>query len=151
MICLRHMPKLDFSELTDTDFEEFSFHLLDRLGFVNLDWRKGTAHASSPADSGRDIVCQEIRTNVDGSMDLETWFVDCKHYKKGVPPADLQNLLTWAEAERPHTALIIASGFLSNPAKEYLDKYEKSRKLHSESSIGKGPSSKSWQQENDPF
>ena len=54
--------------------------------------------------------------------------MDCKHYKKGVPPGEIQNLLTWAEAERPHTALIVASGFLSNPAKDYLTKYERKRK-----------------------
>ena len=122
------MVKLDFSSLDDTQFEEFSFHLLGRLGFVNVDWRKGTAHSSSPADSGRDIVCQQIREDVDKSKHMETWFVDCKHYKKGVPPGELQNLLTWAEAERPHTALIIASGFLSNPAKDYLEKYERNRR-----------------------
>lgn len=48
------MPKLDFNGLSATDFEEFCFHLLSRLSFVNVDWRKGTGHQSSPADSGRD-------------------------------------------------------------------------------------------------
>jgi hypothetical protein len=122
------MPKLNFSRLSETDFEEFTFHLLNRLRFINVNWRKGTAHDSSPADSGRDIVCEQIREDVDKSKHIETWFVDCKHYKKGVPPGDIQNLLTWAEAERPHTALIVASGFLSNPAKDYLEKYERNRK-----------------------
>jgi hypothetical protein len=122
------MPKLDFSRLNDTDFENFCFQLLGRIGFVNVDWRKGTGHASSPADSGRDIVCQQIREDVDKSATIETWFVDCKHHRKGVPPKELQNLLAWAEAERPHTALFVVSGFLSNPAKEYLDKYERNRK-----------------------
>lgn len=121
------MPKLDFSALSETDFEEFIFHLLTRLGFVNVDWRKGTARDNSPADSGRDIVCQHIREDIDKTKHVETWFVDCKHYRKGVPPRDVQNLLTWAEAERPHTALIVASGFLSNPAKDYLEKYERNR------------------------
>jgi hypothetical protein len=122
------MPKLNFSGLSETVFEEFTFHLMSKLGFVNVDWRKGTAHDSSPADSGRDIVCQEIREDVDKSRSIETWFVDCKHHKKGVPPGEMQNLLTWAEAERPHTALIVASGFLSNPAKDYLEKYVRNRK-----------------------
>ena len=122
------MPKLNFSHLSDTDFEEFTYHLLGRLGFINVDWRKGTAHDSSPADSGRDIVCQQIREDVDGSKQIETWFVDCKHYKKGVPPRDVQNLLTWAEAESPHTALIVTSGFLSNPTKGYLNEYRRNRK-----------------------
>jgi hypothetical protein len=121
------MPKLDFSALSDTAFEEFTFHLLGRLGFVNVDWRKGTAHESSPADSGRDIVCQQIREDVDKTKHIETWFIDCKHYKKGVPPGHVQNLLAWAEAERPHTALLVVSGFLSNPAKDYLEKYIRNR------------------------
>ena len=110
--------------MNETDFEEFCFELLVEIGFVNVDWRKGTALPSSPADRGRDIVGQLERTDVDGSKHLETWFVDCKHYAKGVPPERLQGLLAWAHAERPHTALVIASGFLSNPAKDYLNDYE---------------------------
>lgn len=110
--------------LDDTEFEEFCFELLEELGFVNVDWRKGTALPTSPADRGRDIVAQHERTDIDGIKHLETWFVDCKRYKKGVPPEKLQGLLAWAHAERPDVALFIASGFLSNPAKDYLRDYE---------------------------
>jgi hypothetical protein len=35
--------------------------------------------------------------------------------------------MTWAEAERPSTALVIASGFLSNPAKDWLEAYVRNR------------------------
>jgi hypothetical protein len=35
--------------------------------------------------------------------------------------------MTWAEAERPGIALVIASGFLSNPAKDWLAAYERNR------------------------
>lgn len=116
--------RLDFDGLDETEFEEFCFDLLDHLGFINLDWRKGTGLQTSPADRGRDIVGQLERADVDGTAHLETWFVDCKHYKRGVPPESLQNLLAWAHAERPQTALIIASNFLSNPCKDYLRDYE---------------------------
>src|SRR5260370_17189028 len=102
------MTKLDFSGLSDTQFEEFVFHLLARIGFVNVNWRKGTAHRTSPADSGRDIVCQQMREDVDKTKQLETWFVDCKHSKKGVPPREIQNLFTSSQPERPPTALIVA-------------------------------------------
>lgn len=119
------MAKLNFKKLSDVRFEEFCFDLLSRLNFVNLNWRKGTARNSSPADSGRDIECHHIREDVDKTKEFEKWFVDCKHYEKGVPAKDLQNLLTWAEAERPHTALFIASGFLSNSAKDYLANYSR--------------------------
>jgi hypothetical protein len=95
---------------------------LGRWPCRNVDWRKGTALDNSPADSGRDIVCQQIREDIDKSKGVETWFADCKHHRRGAPPSELQNLLTWAEAERPHPALFVVSGFLSNPAKDYLEK-----------------------------
>jgi hypothetical protein len=110
--------------MTDTDFEEFCFELLRELGFVNLDWRKGTGLAASPSDSGRDIVAQLRREEVDGREFHETWFVDCKHYKRGVPPDKISGLLAWAGAERADVALIIASNYLSNPCKDFLKAYE---------------------------
>ena len=93
-----------------------------------MDWRKGTPKQASPADRGRDIVAQVDRIDVDGSKHVETWFIDCKHYAKGVPPEALQGLLTWAQAERPHVVLVIASGFLSNAAKDYLRSYEENNR-----------------------
>ncbi len=119
---------LSFDRLNNTQFEEFCFDLLYELKFINLDWRKGTGKETSPSDRGRDIVCQEVRRDIDGSVHLETWFVDCKHFKRGIPPTELQNLLTWAEAERPHTVLILVSNFLSNPSKDYLEAYRKNRR-----------------------
>jgi Restriction endonuclease len=86
---------------------------------------RAPALKASPADKGRDIVAQYEREDIDGSKHLETWFVDCKHYKKGVPVEKLQGLIAWAHAERPHTALVVCSGFLSNPAKEWLNEYER--------------------------
>lgn len=122
------MP-LDFDGFDETDFEEFCFQLLDGLeGFHNVDWRKGTPKHASPADRGRDIVADVDRIDVDESRHIEKWFVDCKHYAKGVPPEAVQGLLAWANAERPHVALIIASGFLSNPCKDYLKQYEENNR-----------------------
>jgi hypothetical protein len=122
------MLTLNFNHLDATEFEEFSYRLLVSLGFVNLDWRKGTGLKSSPADKGRDIVAYWERTDVDNSKHLDRWFVDSKHYVKGVSPEKLQSLLAWAEAERPRTALFILSNFLSNPAKDYLATYVRDRK-----------------------
>jgi HJR/Mrr/RecB family endonuclease len=114
------MPGLDFDTFDETDFEEFCFHLLDGLdGFHNADWRKGTPKPATPADRGRDIAAEVVRTDVDGARHVDTWFVDCKHYSKGVPPEVLQGLLAWAHAERPDVALVIASGYLSNAYKDY--------------------------------
>jgi hypothetical protein len=121
--------QLDFADFNETEFEEFCFELLKGLpGFHNVDWRKGTPKPSSPADRGRDIAAEVDHVDVDGARHVETWFVDCKHYERGVPPEAVQGLLTWAQAERPHVALVIASGFLSNAAKDYLRDYEQNNR-----------------------
>jgi hypothetical protein len=122
------MARIHFNNLTSIGFEELSFELLRRLGFINIDWRKGTPKRSSPADSGRDIIAHERRQDVDGSHFYDSWFVDCKHHTRAIPPLELQNALAWAEAESPNVLLFIVSGFLSNPAKEYLDKYRQNRR-----------------------
>jgi hypothetical protein len=114
---------ISFNQLTATEFEEFIFELLPKLGYVNLDWRKGTGLSSSPADRGRDIVAELPRTEPDGTQYNERWFIDCKHHKRGVPPTELSNLLTWSEADRPDVALFAVSNYLSNPAKDYLEHY----------------------------
>jgi hypothetical protein len=78
-------PKnISFDNLDPTDFEEFCHDLLIELGFVNVDWRKGTPKRASPSDRGRDLVALRELIDVDGHTRLEAWFVDCKHYKTGV-------------------------------------------------------------------
>lgn len=122
------LKTISFNHLSPTEFEEFCFDLLQKLGFFNIDWRKGTGLGSSPADSGRDIIFEQEREDIDGSKYFERWFVDCKHYTKGIPPKELQNLLSWAEAERPDGIIFIVSNFLSNPAKDYLETYRRNNK-----------------------
>lgn len=122
------MERLDFDTLDETDFEEFCFGLLGELGFVNIDWRKGTGLSTSPADRGRDIEADLEKIDIDGTKHFERWFVDPKHYKRGVPPEKIQGLLAWSHAERPHTALAIASNFLSNATKDYLHDYEQNNR-----------------------
>jgi hypothetical protein len=122
------MSDITFDGLSSTRFEEFCFDLIHASGFVNVDWRKGTGLSTSPADKGRDIVCDQPRSEPDGSQHFEKWFVDCKHFKKGVPPKELQNLLAWAEAERPDVVVFAVSNFLSNPAKDYLESYRRNNR-----------------------
>lgn len=122
------MRSISFNNLSPTEFEEFCFDLLQKLGFFNIDWRKGTGLKTSPADRGRDIVFQREYPDVDGTKYFETWFAECKHYTKGLPPKELQNLLSWGNAERPEGVIIIVSNFLSNSAKDYLENYRKNNK-----------------------
>jgi len=115
---------MDFVALEPADFEEFCVSLLWELGFVNVDWRRGSPKGSGASDSGRDIEADLEREDIDGDKHLERWFIDAKHYAKAVPPTALEATLAWATAERPHAVLFVISGFLSNPAKEFLRDYE---------------------------
>lgn len=118
---------VQFDGLSPTDFEEFCFDLMVESGFTNVDWRKGTPKDASPADRGRDIVATLEREDVDGHRYSEKWFVDCKHYQRGVPPDALQGTVTWAQAERPDTVLFIASGYLTNGAKDWIAAFERNQ------------------------
>jgi hypothetical protein len=45
-----------------------------------------------------------------------------------VPPEKLQGALSWAHSTRPEVLLIIASGYLSNACKNYLEQYVENNK-----------------------
>jgi len=114
---------MDFSKLDPTEFEELIYELLQSVGYTKLSWRKGTGYNASPSDQGRDIEAFFPRVDADGHSYEERWFIECKHHKKGVSPEHLQSILSWASAEQPDAVLIVASHSLSNPAKNYLEKY----------------------------
>jgi hypothetical protein len=116
---------MTFNHLSDGDFEEFTYDLLSSLGFSNLSWRRGSGMGGATADQGRDIVGQRLEQDVDGHSRLERWFVQCKHFEKGVPPEKLHGTVAWASAERPAVLLIVASNFLSNSSKNWLENYER--------------------------
>jgi len=121
--------KFTLNRLSDTEFEEFCYDLLKEIGFINLNWRKGTGKSTSPSDSGRDIEAEKISIDeVDGETILEKWFFECKHYTRGIPPEKIQGALSWANTENPNKLVILASNFLSNSCKEYLKKYIKNNK-----------------------
>jgi len=119
---------MDFDHLNDGQFEELTYELMEALGFKNVNWRRGTGKGGATADQGRDVVGDLVQTSVDGSVHTERWFVQCKHYKAGVPPQKLSDALAWASAERPAVLLFAVSNFLSNPAKAFLDQYEASNR-----------------------
>jgi hypothetical protein len=116
---------MTFEHLTDGDFEELTYDLLASLGFTNLDWRRGSGKGGATADQGRDVVGKKLERDIDGTERHETWFVQCKHYQNGVPPEKLQGAITWATSERPHVLLFVVSNFLSNPAKLWLDEFDR--------------------------
>ncbi|MEJ5993222.1 restriction endonuclease [Pedobacter sp. Du54] len=107
---------IQFEKLEWKDFEELCFDLLLKYHFHSLNWRQGGA------DKGRDI--QAIFTVANGMIGAyqERWFVECKHYKKGVPQSEISSKVEWAEAEKADHLLILTSSYLTASASEYLEK-----------------------------
>ena len=107
---------IDFLKLSDSEFEEVCFELLIKLGFKGLVWRLGGS------DSGRDI---EGRFNVNNPLVEnydEKWFFECKRYKSGVPPEQLNSKIAWADAEKPKHLVIFVSSYITNGARTWLEK-----------------------------
>jgi hypothetical protein len=108
--------EIDFSKLTDKEFEELCFDLLLQLDFRGLIWRQGGA------DSGRDIEGKRaVNDQLVGAYE-EKWFFECKHYKKGVPVDAVNSKIAWADAEKPRNIVIITSSYLSNSCRIWLEK-----------------------------
>lgn len=114
--------QVSFDDMSPTEFEEFCRDVMKLAGFMNVNWRKGTPGDASPSDSGRDLEAEWRREDADGHQYDESWNVDAKHYtKSAVPPDALLSLVAWSHSSAPDVALVICSGYLSNPAKDWID------------------------------
>ncbi|CAA9200983.1 restriction endonuclease [Flavobacterium collinsii] len=117
---------IDFNQLTPDQFEELSFELLIKHGFTSITWRQGGA------DNGRDIEADFSFSNgVLGTFN-EKFFFECKRYEKGVPPSELNSKIAWADAEKPQHIVFFISSYLTNNAREWLEKVKRDRfyKIH---------------------
>lgn len=110
--------KLDWDMLTDQDFEELCYDLLDKDGFENLKW---LGHSGS--DRGRDITCSKNQ-RILGNIERKTiYHVQCKRYVARPPhPSDLSDTIAWADAHKPHVLLIMVSNTLTAPTHDWLFK-----------------------------
>ena len=116
---------INLENMNEIEFEELCYDLLLKLGFKNLNWRKGTSKNGNTSDNGRDIEASLIITDVDNKIYEEKWYIECKHYTKGVPIQKITNAVDYAILEKVDKLLIITSSFLSNSCKEYLEKIKK--------------------------
>jgi hypothetical protein len=121
-------PSFSVDHLDQIRFERFCFDLLQEMGFVNLRWREATASDAVSGGRQREIVCERIYRHEDPhELYPEKWFVECRHSKGGLGPTAFTTVLAWAEAQKPDVVLTVTSGFLSEPAKEYLANYARHR------------------------
>lgn len=111
--------KFRWDAIDDDQFEELVFKVLESANPQQIKWRIG------PGDKGRDIQVQFRRQGVLGDDIDETYFVEVKHYKKGVDPSAFGSSLVWASAEQPQVLLIVVSSHLTTPSRECLEAWKR--------------------------
>jgi hypothetical protein len=105
-----------FESISHIEFEEMCFDLLWKLGFHGLVWRQGGS------DNGRDIEAKYTLNNpIIGSYD-EEWFFECKNHTSGINVDDISSKIAWAESDKPKHLVIITSSYITNSAREWLEK-----------------------------
>lgn len=103
-------------ELDSKKFEELCFELIYESGYSQISWRQGGS------DSGRDIqAILQVNNKITGVF-AEKWFFECKRYTNGVPPAELNSKIAWADAEKPDHITFFISSYLTTAAREWIEK-----------------------------
>ncbi|MGO4289861.1 restriction endonuclease [Chitinophaga sp. RAB17] len=116
---------IQFDKISPAKFEELCFELLFRMNYRNIRWREGGA------DSGRDLEAEKEIELFGIQHFKEKWFFECKHYQNGVPPAELNSKIAWADAERPDHLVFFVSSYLTNASRSWIEKiHPKPYKIH---------------------
>lgn len=95
------------------------YSIVDAYNPNYIDWRTGTG------GKGRDI---EARFKIKGGLDEEReelYFIEAKHFKKGVNWVHLSNAFTWAEKFKPSVLVIAVSSHLANNCRDEISAWEK--------------------------
>jgi len=115
--------KVDWDRLTDQDFEELCYDILDKEGFVNIKWS-----GRGGGDRGRDITCSMVETILGNIARVIPYIVQCKKYLARPPsPSDLKDTIAWADAHRPQVLIIMVSNTLSSDTRDWLSEIEKKK------------------------
>lgn len=120
---MRYIPKIDWGKLSDMEFEELCYDILEKSGFINLMWigRKGK-------DRGRDIIAEKHRKELH-RLRTEKWLVQCKKYLSKPPsPSSLGNDLAWADYHNPDVFLIMLTNTLTPDTHDWIEGVKKTRK-----------------------
>ncbi len=106
--------------ITPNEFENLCYDLLLKYNFSDLIWRQGGA------DDGRDIEARYTSQNPIANAE-EKWYFECKRYTNGVPPAELNSKIAWADAGNPHFLVFFVSSYITNSARDWLTSIQASK------------------------
>lgn len=117
---------IEWSKLTDDDFENLCYDVLVGEGYKNLEWlgRKG-------GDRGRDILATKLMKMTEAHEPMFNFLVQCKKYLARPPaPSDLQETLAWADAHNPSVLMIMVPNTLTADTRDWLDQIRPQKRYH---------------------
>lgn len=95
------------AKLSATQFEELTYDLVTHAGLRNVVWR------TPGADGGRDIEGDFLNTDFSGSVDVQRWHIECKHYSSAVSWPTVWEKISYAESNGAHALLLVTNASLS--------------------------------------
>lgn len=84
---------IPFADLKGRDLEECVYWLLDSMGAKDLEWRSGGSGGGA-ADGGRDLEAHFYVNTIDGELEAQKWWIECKGRAGTVAPTKSRLLST---------------------------------------------------------
>lgn len=111
--------KINLADIPDGQFEEITAALMRAMGFENVTVRTGGS------DEGWDIDAQLPERKPDGRLEVETWRVECKRYKKNPPAEKIRDhyFRMARSAPIPDHVLFVTTSAFTNPTKHDLEEF----------------------------
>lgn len=101
------LTKRRFTDLTPSEFENFTFDVLSSGGVQSLTWR------TPGADGGRDIEGEVFTRDFSGATNSEIWYFECKRYSTSLDWPLVYNKVAHADVNNADFLLIVTT---SNPS-----------------------------------
>ncbi len=111
---------IPFAELKRRDLEECVYWLLDAMGAKDLEWRTGGTGPRA-ADGGRDLEARFYTPAVDGELEAQKWWIECKGRTGTVEADEVKSAVNNALAIDELDYVVIATkAQFSNPTRDWV-------------------------------
>jgi hypothetical protein len=118
--------QIPFSDLKGADLEECVYWLLDAMGAKDLEWRTGGTGGGA-ADGGRDLEATFYSPAVDGELEAQRWWIECKGRSATVDPDEVKSAANNALARADLDCLVVATNTqFSNPTRDWVKVWQAS-------------------------
>jgi hypothetical protein len=116
--------EIPFAELKGHRLEECLYWLLDGLGAKRLEWRVGGVGGGA-ADGGRDVVASFYTPDVEGRMQEQRWWIECKGRAGTLEKEAVVNACNNVTAYAGVDHLVIATNTqFSNPTRDWVKEWQ---------------------------